>query len=154
MQEMKHWHRWCLAGLAGLAMSASVSAQQNARLTDRPAAMPAQANSAASPPAAVQSTGHPAALQIEADAGRAEAPSRSVRDTPASTAGVSAWWDVTPIGAETRALMAAQAAGTQAAPALPTLGVTASEAWDRYLESFRHPVPEWFKQHVDAVDKR
>lgn len=152
MREMKHWHRWCLAGLAGLAMSAS--AQQNARLTDRPAAMPAQADVAASPPAAAQSVGHSAALQVEADAGHAEAPSRSVRDMPASTAGVSAWWNVTPIGVETRALMAAQAAGMQAAPALPTLGVTASEAWDRHLESFRHPVPEWFKQHVDAVDKR
>ena len=73
--------------------------------------------------------------------------------TPELQKGVAVWWDITPVGETTRDLMAAQAAGDQATSnPLPTLGVTAAESWNRYLESFRHPVPEWFKQHVEAVE--
>ena len=60
--------------------------------------------------------------------------------------------DTGQLGNTTRRLMAAQASGTQAP--LPTLGVTASQALDRYLESFRHPLPEWFQQHVEAIESR
>lgn len=74
-------------------------------------------------------------------------------ETPPSSAGgqgVSAWWDTTPIGDETRALLAAQAQGAQAGKALPTLGATASASWRRYLKSFDHPLPEWFSEKVEV----
>jgi len=48
------------------------------------------------------------------------------------------------VGDATRALIRMQSAGTYAAPARPMLGDQASLAYQRYLDSFKHPIPERF----------
>lgn len=48
------------------------------------------------------------------------------------------------VGDATRALLRLQAAGTYAAPARPMLGDQASLAYQRYLDSFKYPIPERF----------
>ncbi len=48
------------------------------------------------------------------------------------------------IGETTRSLLRLQAEGTQAGNALPMLGEAASRSYQRYLDSFKHPVPEYF----------
>ncbi|MCL7713506.1 DUF3613 domain-containing protein [Stenotrophomonas mori] len=47
-------------------------------------------------------------------------------------------------GQATRALFQMQAEGTHAGPPLPMLGETASRSYQRYLDSFDHPIPEYF----------
>lgn len=57
-------------------------------------------------------------------------------------------------GQVTRSLLAAQASGTLngrnvAGQALPALGATAGLTWQRYVDSFTHPIPEWFEEKVE-----
>jgi hypothetical protein len=61
--------------------------------------------------------------------------------TPAPSDGPPARREV---GDATRALLRLQAAGTYAAPARPMLGDQAGLAYQRYLESFKYPIPERF----------
>jgi len=49
------------------------------------------------------------------------------------------------IGDTTRALLRLQADGNNAGNALPMLGETASRSYQRYLNSFDHPIPEYFE---------
>lgn len=57
------------------------------------------------------------------------------------------------VGYATQVLLRMQVEGAQAAPALPMLGDEASAAYRRYLQSFTHPIPEFFPAHVrDARD--
>lgn len=49
------------------------------------------------------------------------------------------------IGDTTRALLRMQADGSNAGNALPMLGETASRSYQRYLNSFDHPIPEYFE---------
>jgi len=51
-------------------------------------------------------------------------------------------------GDATRSLLSMQARGTAAGPTRPVLGATASAAWNRYLDSFGHPIPQWFEERV------
>lgn len=53
-------------------------------------------------------------------------------------------------GDVTRGLLAAQADGRRAGNALPVLGPVSTAAWNRYLDSFKHPIPEWFDRHVET----
>jgi Tfp pilus assembly protein FimV len=53
-------------------------------------------------------------------------------------------------GDVTRALLAAQADGRRAGGALPVLGPVSTAAWNRYLESFSHPIPEYFQKRVQT----
>ncbi|MCD0505384.1 DUF3613 domain-containing protein, partial [Bordetella petrii] len=48
----------------------------------------------------------------------------------------------------TRGLLAAQADGRRAGGALPILGPVSTASWNRYLESFKRPIPEWFVEKV------
>lgn len=50
--------------------------------------------------------------------------------------------DASEIGHATNALLAFQRDGRAAGPALPVLGDTASMSYQRYLESFKHKIPE------------
>lgn len=52
------------------------------------------------------------------------------------------------IGDVTRTLLQAQADGRVAGPRLPMLGVTADASWQRYLDSFKHPLPIFFENKV------
>ncbi|MFJ2989706.1 DUF3613 domain-containing protein [Collimonas sp. NPDC087041] len=54
------------------------------------------------------------------------------------------------IGDVTRTLLQAQADGRVAGPRLPMLGVTATASWQRYLDSFKHPLPENFEKKVTS----
>ncbi|MGH8054125.1 MAG: DUF3613 domain-containing protein [Stenotrophomonas sp.] len=49
------------------------------------------------------------------------------------------------VGDTTRALLRMQADGSHAGNALPMLGETASRSYQRYLNSFDHPIPEYFE---------
>ena len=52
------------------------------------------------------------------------------------------------IGDVTRTILQAQADGRVAGPRLPMLGVTADASWQRYLDSFKHPLPVFFENKV------
>jgi hypothetical protein len=54
----------------------------------------------------------------------------------------------TVIGETTRSLLQMQADGTQAGQPLPMLGAEASVSYDRYLKSFSHEIPEFYKTAV------
>ncbi|WP_449466359.1 DUF3613 domain-containing protein [Stenotrophomonas humi] len=105
--------------LAGLLAATNASAQHTPlieRMTDMPAAAPA---STTAPDVAI-------------------APS-------ANTASLTATPQRSQIGDTTRALLRMQADGSHAGNALPMLGETASRSYQRYLNSFDHPIPEYFE---------
>lgn len=52
------------------------------------------------------------------------------------------------IGDATHALVRMQAEGTYAAPARPMPGDQAARAYQRYLDSFSHPIPERFDANL------
>ena len=54
----------------------------------------------------------------------------------------------TSVGETTRNLLQMQADGSQAGKPLPMLGVEASASYSRYLKSFNHDIPEFFKTNV------
>ncbi|KDB71812.1 DUF3613 domain-containing protein [Bordetella bronchiseptica] len=37
----------------------------------------------------------------------------------------------------------------RAGPGLPLQGPVASAAWQRYLESFSQPIPQWFGERIE-----
>ncbi len=55
---------------------------------------------------------------------------------------------VTVIGETTRSLLQMQVDGAQAGKHLPMLGAEASASYDRYLKSFSHDIPEFYKTAV------
>ena len=52
------------------------------------------------------------------------------------------------VGDVTHTLLQAQADGRVAGPRLPMLGATADASWQRYLDSFRHPLPDFYENKV------
>lgn len=54
------------------------------------------------------------------------------------------------LGRDTRAALALQVDGTAAGPVLPMPGEEASAAYKRYLDSFAHPIPEFFEKKVKS----
>jgi len=54
----------------------------------------------------------------------------------------------TVVGETTQSLLQMQADGTQAGKHLPMLGAEASASYDRYLKSFSHDIPEFYKTNV------
>ncbi|NKI67950.1 DUF3613 domain-containing protein [Collimonas pratensis] len=52
------------------------------------------------------------------------------------------------IGDVTHTLLQAQADGRVAGAHLPMLGATADVSWQRYLDSFKHPIPEFYENKV------
>lgn len=58
------------------------------------------------------------------------------------------------IGEATTAILQAQADGSLAGAPLPMLGATATLSWQRYLDSYRHPIPETFTRKLDEVSPR
>lgn len=56
----------------------------------------------------------------------------------------------TPVGIVTHYLLQMQASNQNAVASLPTLGDEASAAYKRYLQSFNHPIPEYFKTMVKS----
>lgn len=89
-----------------------------------------------------------AAVSAPADTAAAGAPAG--QNTAASSAAPAALPRLAG-GGTTRGLLALQTSGRAAGPARPVLGPTAAAAWDRYVESFTHPVPEWFDRGVEET---
>jgi len=54
-----------------------------------------------------------------------------------------------PLGKTTRSLFAMQADTNRPGTPHTILGATATIAWDRYLNSFNHAIPEWFEEKID-----
>jgi hypothetical protein len=52
------------------------------------------------------------------------------------------------VGDVTHTLLQAQADGRVAGPRLPMLGATADASWQRYLDSFKRPLPEFYENKV------
>ncbi|WP_447920874.1 DUF3613 domain-containing protein [Achromobacter aegrifaciens] len=124
--------------LAALAPAAGL-AQSNAPLTGSmsgaaSSAQPASVSAPASPPAMPD---RPVVQQVQTPMPQAQAPAA------AAPAAEENFGDVT------RGLLAAQADGRRAGNALPVLGPVSTAAWNRYLESFRRPIPEWFDRNVE-----
>jgi hypothetical protein len=74
---------------------------------------------------------------------RIDVPSGSSPPRPAKPAP-----HVTEVGQTTRSLLQMQANGVQAGNSLPMLGAEASASYDRYLKSFSHEIPEFYKTAV------
>ncbi|MBK1779954.1 DUF3613 domain-containing protein [Advenella sp. WQ 585] len=53
------------------------------------------------------------------------------------------------LGKTTRSLLAMQADPNRAGTPHTMLGATATIAWDRYLNSFNHAIPEWFEEKIE-----
>ncbi|MPS76789.1 MAG: DUF3613 domain-containing protein [Achromobacter sp.] len=140
--------------LAALAPIASL-AQSNAPLTgsmsgagsaSAPASAPAQALPQAQLPArpVVQQVQSPMPQPAAAAPATASAPGTATPAPAQAAAPEEAFGDVT------RGLLAAQADGRRAGNALPVLGPVSTAAWNRYLESFSHPIPEYFRKRVET----
>lgn len=117
-------------GVALLALAPlSCLAQSNAPLTsDAPAPVPT-----------AQMPDRPVVQQVQTPMPQPAAPAAAAAPEPQEAFG-----DVT------RGLLAAQADGRRAGAALPVLGPVSTAAWNRYLESFSRPIPEWFQKRVDT----
>lgn len=138
------------AAVAALAPLAS-QAQSNAPLTGSMSGGAAAAPGAALPQAqlpqrpVVQQVQTPMQAQPAAAQPAAQAPAQPAPQATASSAPVEENF-----GDVTRALLAAQADGRRAGGALPILGPVSTAAWNRYLESFSHPIPEYFQKRVET----
>lgn len=121
-------------------------AQSNAPLTggmtsSPPAAAPAQALPQAQLPT------RPVVQQVQTPMPQpqpATASTQVVQPASAAAPAEEAFGDVT------RGLLAAQADGRRAGNMLPVLGPVSTAAWNRYLESFSHPIPEYLQKRVET----
>ncbi|MEI2415651.1 DUF3613 domain-containing protein [Orrella sp. JC864] len=144
-----------LALAAVLACCFAPAQAQNVPLTQAvpgPAAPPAAAQAvpvpaapAASPATGVQAPQGPAAPArpvVSQVAAPAPQPAPAASGAPARPR----------LGDVTRLLLAAQADGRRAGTALPMLGASADLAWQRYMDSFTLPLPQWFDERVDIKE--
>lgn len=129
-----------LPGVAG--------AQMNAPLTGGAAAQPAASATPVAPASPQAMPARPVVRQVQTPM-PAAAPTAAASTAAASTAPASAQRDEA-VGDVTRALMAAQADGRRAGGALPILGPVSTASWQRYLDSFRQPIPQWFGEKVET----
>ncbi|MFF7055434.1 DUF3613 domain-containing protein [Achromobacter spanius] len=140
------------AALAALAPLTS-QAQSNAPLTSSPpAAAPAQALPQAQLPTrpVVQQVQTPMPQPAPSAASTQVAQPASTATPAATQATPSAVPAEEAFGDVTRGLLAAQADGRRAGAMLPVLGPVSTAAWNRYLESFSHPIPEYLQKRVET----
>lgn len=132
------------APAAGAAAPASTLPQ--AQLPQRPVVQQVQ-----TPMPQPAAQGAPAASAASAQAASAQAASAQAASPQAAATQAAAPAAVEEnFGDVTRALLAAQADGRRAGGALPVLGPVSTAAWNRYLESFSHPIPEYFQKRVQT----
>ena len=133
-----------LALLAAAATPWASQAQSNAPLTG--GAMSGVAQASPVPPAApaaapaAQMPARPVVQQVQTPMPQAAA---QPAPQPAAEA-PEAFGDIT------HGLLAAQADGRRAGAALPVLGAASTAAWNRYVDSFTRPIPEWFTKRVQT----
>ncbi|CAP43715.1 DUF3613 domain-containing protein [Bordetella petrii] len=135
------------------ALPCVAAAQMNAPLTGGAAAQPA-AVAAPAAPAAQAMPNRPVVRQVQtpmpAAAPQGATGGAAVASAPAQAASAPQREN---FGDVTRGLLAAQADGRRAGGALPILGPVSTAAWNRYLESFRQPIPQWFTEKVKTDSK-
>lgn len=127
----------------------AAQAQANVPLTGSMSAVPASASAAVASTATMPD--RPVVQQVQTPLPPAVTPSTPSTATSASTPGAesSAPARQEAFGDVTRGLLAAQADGRRAGNALPILGPVSTAAWNRYLESFKQPIPVWFDRNVE-----
>lgn len=124
--------------------AAEQTAQQRARQPAPPVAAPS--TQPATGPSVVRQLPNPAAPQAAAaqaapQAALQAAPPRSTAPAPVPQPTITG---TPPVGDVSRSALAMQADGRYAGPAVPTLGATTRATWDRYVQSFRTPIPEFY----------
>ncbi|MBO9356682.1 DUF3613 domain-containing protein [Bordetella petrii] len=130
------------------ALPATALAQTQAPLTGGAAAQPA---APAAVPAGQPMPERAVVRQVQTPMPAAPAPvAAGAGATQAGAAPAEHWEDM---GDVTRGLLAAQADGRRAGGALPILGPVSTASWNRYLESFRQPIPQWFAEKVETDSK-
>ncbi|MBO1112390.1 DUF3613 domain-containing protein [Bordetella petrii] len=131
----------------------AAAAQMNAPLTGG-GAQPAAVAAPAAAPAAQAMPARPVVRQVQTPMPAAAAPAAPARASAASAPAATAPAERHEgFGDVTRGLLAAQADGRRAGGALPMLGPVSTAAWNRYLESFRQPIPQWFTEKVKTDSK-
>lgn len=130
-----------LALLVAAAMPWASQAQSNAPLTGGAMSGGVAQASPVSPvaPAAAPAAQMPARPVVQ----QVQTPMPQPAPQPAAEA-PEAFGDIT------RGLLAAQADGRRAGAALPVLGAASTAAWNRYVDSFTRPIPEWFTKRVQT----
>jgi len=131
-------------------LPAVAGAQLNAPLTGGAGAQPAASAAPVAPAATQAMPARPVVRQVQTPMPAAAAPAAA---SSAAVAGASAPASAQrdeAVGDVTRALMAAQADGRRAGGALPILGPVSTASWQRYLDSFRQPIPQWFSEKVET----
>lgn len=58
------------------------------------------------------------------------------------------------VGEDTRTWLELQRSGRSAAPDRPMSGVVASRVYKRYLDSFSHPLPDFFEEKTADISSR
>ncbi|WP_211460660.1 DUF3613 domain-containing protein [Collimonas silvisoli] len=91
----------------------------------------------------------PAAATTAVSASKATAVAASAPAQPTENTAAEATQESIRVGDVTHTLLQAQADGRVAGPRLPMLGVTADASWQRYLDSFKHPLPEFFETKIN-----
>jgi hypothetical protein len=138
-------HRTAMLAALGLLLALPAMAQQTpltGRMMDGRDAAPAATPALAAPPATTNLPAPPP--QAPANAPVAAPQSTDLSPPPAPAAGD----DDNAIGSTTRSLLRMQASGSQAGNRLPMLGDEASASYRRYIQSFGHPIPEFFETTV------
>lgn len=134
---------------AGLSMPAlgQATAPVTGRMASPAAATPAVPPAgAAQPPATFAPT--PAEAYALSDAGRT--PDNAHTPATAASSATAVVHTRRRVGDVTALLLAAQADDRRAGPERPMLAPTANAAWKRYLDSYTHPIPEWFQERVEV----
>lgn len=120
---------------APAATAPAAAALPQAQLPPRPVVQ--QVQTPMPQPAAAATTSQPQAQAAAA------APSSASASAPPPAAEEN-------FGDITRALLTAQADGRRAGGALPILGPVSTAAWNRYMDSFSHPIPDFFQKRVQT----
>lgn len=124
----------------GLALALPAAAQQ-APVTGQ--MMDGQTPAAAPAPAPPTGNATPAAMPQQVAPPSASADSASAAPPPLTDVGEDGG-----VGSVTRQLLRMQTSGSQAGQSLPMLGDEATAAYRRYMQSFNHPIPEFFQSAV------
>ncbi|MCY1282103.1 hypothetical protein D9M68_550130 [compost metagenome] len=81
-------------------------------------------------------------------------PATPPAEASAGASGMPAGPAAREIGADTRAILAVQREGTQAGPLLPMHGEQAALGYERYMNSFRFALPEFYTGQANASTAR
>jgi hypothetical protein len=136
-----------LAAALGLALALPAMAQQTpitGRMMDGRNPAPAATPVAASAPAAQAAIPPPPPAPASAPVAAPQSTDYAPAPAYASDDGA----DRAAIGYTTRQLLQMQASGSQAGNHLPMLGDEASASYRRYIQSFNHPIPEFYETTV------